>query len=248
MKRTVEIVLVLVLLGIIGVIPTVVSSVERECDEMPVVEILPVLTFPDVVESVLPAVVYIEANGPRGMWSGSGVCITPVGPILTAKHVIEDAEEFLVVFPDGREYTSTDTFVSERVAVDAGFIEISVDANDPVPCISEWGMSSQLRVGEGVFVVGSPFGKQLFNTVTKGIVSCVSRPVPFFSEKNILHVDAQSWPGNSGGPVFNLEGDFIGLLIGGMYGADGIGFVTPSEVCAKLMGVYLANLKLMEME
>jgi len=107
------------------------------------------------------------------------------------------------------------------------------------------GKSNNLKKGLDVFVIGCPFGYELRFTVTKGIISGLERDCDgFFGEKLILQVDAQSWPGNSGGPVYNMRGQIIGILVGGYYNADGIGLCIPSDVINGILNIYQAERKI----
>lgn len=208
-----------------------------------------------VIERVNPSVVYIEAyshtagysydgGGDYKLWSGSGVILESGGLILTAAHVVEGADKFKVTLPDGRKFWSEDSWHRSDIS-DVGFIQI--DANN-LP-VSHLGKSSDLKKGDGVFVMGCPFGYELRFTVTKGIVSGFSRDFDgFFGEKMLMQVDAQSWPGNSGGPVYNMQGRVVGILVGGYYSADGIGLCIPVDIVSGVLRIYEAEQALEGME
>lgn len=206
------------------------------------------LSLVQVIQQVNPSVVYVEAyshkeghsygdgNGYK-IWSGSGVVIDPGGLILTAAHVVDGADRFRITLSDGREFWSESSWHRSEIS-DVGFIQI--DANN-LP-ISYLGKSSDLRKGEDVFVIGCPFGYDLKFTVTKGIISGFSRDFDgFFGKKLLMQVDAQSWPGNSGGPVYNMQGRIIGILVGGYYGADGIGLCIPVDIISGILEIYNAE-------
>lgn len=208
-----------------------------------------------VIQRVNPSVVYVEAyshaeghsydsGGDYKLWSGSGVIIDPGGLILTAAHAVDGADKFKITLPDGQEFWSEKSWHRSEIS-DVGFIK--VDANDlPVSYLEK---SSDSRKGEDVFVMGCPFGYDLRFTVTKGIVSGLDRSVDgYFGEKLLLQVDAQSWPGNSGGPVYNMRGQVIGILVGGYYGADGIGLCIPSDIISGILEIYNAEQAMKEME
>lgn len=207
------------------------------------------------LDYAISATVYVEAHGYRKqvgyyhdyvvesrLWSGSGVNVSSDGLILTAGHIIgEDYEEvayFRIVMNDGTEYISTKTHKSDTD--DCAYIDI--DPNEPLPYL-EFSDYDDLRVGDEIYVIGSPYGYGLMNSVTKGIISGFSRAISLFGEKGLLQVDAASNPGNSGGPVINEDGEIIGILIGGFIGGDGIGFCTPSNVCEALLKIYEATLE-----
>jgi serine protease Do len=177
-----------------------------------------------VIQKVLPSCVYIEAldyNLDR-MWSGSGVVAN--GRIITAAHVLRQATALRILDINGNEIEYDSFHYSEEN--DFGFI-IPKDAFLPSVEIVD---SNSLTYGDEVIVVGAPLGYGNFPNVTCGIVSGLDRRHDFFGDSFQLQVDAQSWPGNSGGPVFNAKGQVIGLLIGGIWGSDGFSIVVPSEV------------------
>jgi S1-C subfamily serine protease len=151
--------------------------------------------------------VYIDA----GRWSGSGVVISEY-MVATAKHVVEGAEEFTITFDNGMKISSSDALYHESYDVAIIFIEESYV--DPAVCKSSEG----LELGQRIFVVGSPFGDLNFNCVTEGIISGLDRD---WSKGNTygwsvaFTADASGGPGNSGGPLFDMNGNVRGLLVGG---------------------------------
>jgi S1-C subfamily serine protease len=151
--------------------------------------------------------------------------------------------------PDGREFWSKSSWHRSEIS-DVGFIQLKDkpcqighpdDISEKLP-ISYPGNSSGLRKGDDVFIVGCPFGYELRFTVTKGIVSGFKRDFGgYFGKKMLIQVDAQSWPGNSGGPVYDMRGQIAGILVGGYYGADGIGLVVPVDTIKALFAIYKAE-------
>ena len=201
-----------------------------------------------VIQRVNPSVVYIEAynnsyehsyDDSYLMWTGSGVIIDSGGLILTAAHVVKGADKFKIVLPDGQEFWSKGSWHRSEIS-DVGFIQL--DIGDVELPISYLGNSSTLRKGQDVFMIGNPFGYELRFTVTKGIISGLKRDiVGHFGKKLLLQVDAQSWPGNSGGPVYNEYGFVWGILVGGYYGADGIGLCIPVDIISGMLNLYEAE-------
>ena len=189
-----------------------------------------------VIQKVDPSVVYVEAQDYEGnrIWSGSGVIISEDGLVLTAAHVVDGAEKFKIILSDGREFWSEESYFSK--ITDVGLIQIDAEKL-PFSC---FGNSDNLKRGESVFIVGSPLGYGLFNTVTQGIISGLERYIDLFGEKLMIQSDSQSWPGNSGGPVFNMQGQIAGIVVGGYYGADGISLCIPSNICKLVIAEYRA--------
>ena len=170
------------------------------------------------------SVVYIEAPE----WSGSGVIIGP-HRVLTAKHVIEYAGDLTIVTDANEEYEAMTYTVD--FDNDCGLLHVKEELNSTV----QLGDSNSLQIGEQVLIIGSPFDEQHFNTVTLGIISGLERDIPYFSECKLFTVDAASWGGNSGGPVFNMRGEIVGLLIGGYSGYDNLSVVIPINICKELL-------------
>jgi serine protease Do len=159
------------------------------------------------------------------MGVGSGFIVSKDGHILTNAHVIEGASEVQVRLSDTREF-SAEVIGSDRrtdVAV------VKIDAQDlPVVTIGD---PSTTRVGEWVAAIGAPFG--LDNTVTSGIVSAMSRTLPSDSFVPFIQTDVAVNPGNSGGPLFNMNGEVIGIntqIYSRTGGYMGLSFAIPIDV------------------
>lgn len=198
-----------------------------------------------LIKQVDPSVIYVEAVDEYGdrLWSGSGVIICPDGLILTAGHVVDGATAFKIVLPDGREFWTNKSYFSD--VTDIGLIQVGAEK---LP-FSYLGNSDDLRKGEKVFIIGCPFGIDLRNTVTTGIISGLKRDSDgFFGEKLMFQSDAQSWPGNSGGPVYNMQGRVVGILVGGYWGADGISLCIPGNICKLVIDCYRAERELEEVK
>ena len=192
-----------------------------------------------VIQRVDPSVVYIEAykDGYK-LATGSGVIISDDGIILTAAHMISDADEFRITLQDGRILFSWECFCKPEI-LDAGFIKLNVSEKLP---FSYLGNSDNLQKGEDVFVIGCPFGYELKFTVTKGIVSSVDRNIDSMDGWSILfQVDALVWPGNSGGPVYDMRGQIIGVVVGCRVGYDGISLCVPINEVIKILDLFKAE-------
>ncbi len=153
---------------------------------------------------------------------GSGVITSPDGYILTNAHVVKDATEITVRLQDRRELTAT--LIGADPHTDIALLKI--DATD-LPA-AKFGDSDSLRVGQWVLAIGAPFG--LEQTATRGIVSAVSRSLPHDSYVPFIQTDAALNPGNSGGPLFNLDGEVIGInsqIFSRTGGYMGLSFAVP---------------------
>jgi serine protease Do len=154
---------------------------------------------------------------------GSGFIIDSSGIILTANHVVADAEEVKVKLHDGREYIATDVKTDPRS--DVAIVRIHTDGKLPaIPM----GDSDALEIGDWVVAIGSPFG--LDATVTAGIISAKGRGPGIADREDFLQTDAAINPGNSGGPLINLMGQVVGIntaISTRSGGYDGVGFAVP---------------------
>jgi serine protease Do len=156
---------------------------------------------------------------------GSGFIIDTAGVVVTNNHVIADADEINVIMNDGTKIKA------ELVGVDKK-TDIAVLKFKPVkPLISvKFGDSDKLRLGEWVIAIGNPFS--LGGSVTAGIVSARNRDISQGPYDSYIQTDASINRGNSGGPLFNLEGEVIGvntLIISPTGGSIGLGFAVPSK-------------------
>src|ERR1700724_3769687 len=159
---------------------------------------------------------------------GSGFIVDTAGIVVTNNHVIADADEINVIMNDGTKIKA------ELVGVDKK-TEIAVLKFKPVkPLIAvKFGDSDKLRLGEWVIAIGNPFS--LGGSVTAGIVSARNRDISQGPYDNYIQTDASINRGNSGGPLFNLDGDVVGvntLIISPTGGSIGLGFAVPSKTVA----------------
>lgn len=159
---------------------------------------------------------------------GSGFIVDPAGVVVTNNHVIADADEINVIMNDGTKIRA------ELVGVDKK-TDIAVLKFKPLkPLIAvKFGDSDKLRLGEWVIAIGNPFS--LGGSVTAGIVSARNRDISQGPYDNYIQTDASINRGNSGGPLFNLEGEVVGvntLIISPTGGSIGLGFAVPSKTVA----------------
>jgi serine protease Do len=156
---------------------------------------------------------------------GSGFIVSKDGYILTNAHVVAEAEEVTVKLTDRREFKAKVIGIDKRTDVAV----VKIDAKD-LPTV-RLGDPSKLRVGEWVVAIGSPFG--LESTVTAGIVSAKGRSLPSENYVPFIQTDVAVNPGNSGGPLFNLKGEVVGInsqIFSRTGGYMGLSFAIPIDV------------------
>ena len=204
-----------------------------------------VASLAPLVEAVSPAVVNIrvtqERRGPFGRpvesgGAGSGVIVdADNGYILTNHHVVGEADEIEVSLIDGR--TLDAEIVGSDSATDIAVIKVDAEDLSEMPI----GDSNDVRVGDFVIAIGSPYG--LTHTVTSGIVSAVGRTgISRDGYEDFIQTDASINPGNSGGALVNMDGELIGInsvIISRSGGNVGIGFAVPTEIASSIMGQIL---------
>ncbi len=156
---------------------------------------------------------------------GSGFIVSPDGYILTNAHVVESADEILIRLTDKREFKARVIGADKRT--DVALIKIEATA---LPTV-RLGDPSVLKVGEWVIAIGSPFGFD--NSVTAGIVSAKGRSLPQENYVPFIQTDVAVNPGNSGGPLFNMKGEVVGInsqIYSRSGGFMGISFAIPIDV------------------
>jgi serine protease Do len=165
-------------------------------------------------------------NTPRRVNSlGSGFIIDSAGIVVTNNHVIADADEITVILNDGSRIKAE--LIGKDQKTDLALLRIKTDKQ--LKSV-KFGNSDSLRLGEWVVAIGNPFS--LGGTVTAGIVSARNRDINSGPYDNYIQTDAAINRGNSGGPLFNLEGEVVGIntaIISPSGGSIGIGFAVPSK-------------------
>jgi serine protease Do len=155
---------------------------------------------------------------------GSGFVVDPSGVVITNNHVIADANEVTVIFADGQKLKGD--LVGKDEKVDVAVLRVKPDK--PLKAV-KFGDSEKVRVGDWVVAVGNPFG--LGGTVTAGVISARHRNIESGPYDNYFQTDAAINKGNSGGPLFNMAGEVIGIntaILSPSGGSIGIGFATPA--------------------
>lgn len=171
---------------------------------------------------------------PRQVQSlGSGFVIdAEEGIIITNNHVIADADEVVANFSDGSRLDAE--IIGRDPKTDIAVLKVDPSAR-PLKAVP-FGDSDAMRVGDWVLAIGNPFG--LGGTVTTGIVSAIGRDIQSGPYDNFIQTDAAINRGNSGGPLFNMDGEVIGIntaIISPSGGSIGIGFSIPSELATNVI-------------
>ncbi|UJW74090.1 Do family serine endopeptidase [Rhizobium sp. SL42] len=162
---------------------------------------------------------------------GSGFVIDPTGFIVTNNHVIENADDIEVIFSDGSKLKAK--LIGTDTKTDLSLLKVE----PPQPLTSvKFGDSRKMRIGDWVMAIGNPFG--LGGSVTVGIISASGRNINAGPYDNFIQTDAAINKGNSGGPLFNMDGEVIGIntaIISPSGGSIGIGFAVPTELAANIV-------------
>tara|TARA_B100000575_G_scaffold287014_1_gene284644 strand:- start:3775 stop:5133 length:1359 start_codon:yes stop_codon:yes gene_type:complete len=163
---------------------------------------------------------------------GSGFIISEDGIIVTNNHVIEGADEITVILSDETEYSAQ--LLGRDPKADIAVLKIESEKSNLIAV--EWGDSDDLRVGDWTIAIGNPLG--LGGTVTAGILSAISRDIGSGPYVKFLQTDASINRGNSGGPLFNIDGKVIGIntaIVSQTGGSIGLGFAIPSNSAKKIV-------------
>lgn len=161
---------------------------------------------------------------------GSGFIVDPSGYIVTNYHVIQDADEITVILHDDTNLPAK--VVGRDKKTDLALLKI--EYKKPLPAVT-WGDSDKVRVGDWIIAIGDPYG--LGGTVTAGIISARSRDINSGPYDEYLQTDASINRGNSGGPMFNMEGEVVGVntaIFSPSGGSIGIGFAIPSSLARNI--------------
>ncbi len=203
-------------------------------------------TVSDIAQSSVQSVVAIETEvnmntlfggSQTAKGAGSGVVISADGTILTNHHVIDGAQSIKVTLPDGSQYDAT--LVGSDEATDVAVLKINADGLVPAVLAD----SDNIQVGDFIIAIGNPTGT-LSGTVTDGIVSALNREIDIQgSSMNLLQMSAPVSPGNSGGGLFNANGELVGIVNAksGGTGTEGLGFAIPINTAMSVAEELLAN-------
>lgn len=230
--------------------------------------------FADLIEEISPAVVHVAINGvpkstvppgfnfppgspfgeffkripreqapqqqrKRRLGIGSGFIISADGYVVTNNHVVDGGEEIKVTLANKKEYDAK--LVGSDKETDLAVLKI--DAEKPLPFVP-WGDDDQSRVGDWVIAIGHPFGLEGGASASTGIVSAVGRNIQSGRYDNYIQSDAAINRGNSGGPLFNLDGQVIGVntaILSPSGGSVGVGFSISSNLAKSVVSQLIDN-------
>ena len=187
--------------------------------------------FRDFFDHGMPKSGRPEAQPRKATSLGSGFIIDPSGVVVTNNHVIADADEITVILHDDTNLKAE--VIGRDSKTDIALLKVKTDK--ALPALT-WGDSDVARVGDWVLAIGNPFG--LGGTVTAGILSARQRDINSGPYDDFLQTDASINRGNSGGPMFNMDGRVIGIntaIFSPSGGSIGIGFAIPSAIAKEVV-------------
>ena len=196
----------------------------------------PELTLQQLYEKCAPSIVAISGfvNGESGYNWGTGVVLTADGLILTNTHVVDGCDRATVTLHDDRE------FEAKLIGADtiSDLCVLQIEAKDLVP--AEFGESASLRVGDPVAAIGNPLGDTFRSTLTDGIISAISRDISYKGRSmTLLQTNTALNEGNSGGALFNMHGQVVGItnmkMMSSYSSIEGIGFAIPSTTVREVV-------------
>lgn len=229
-------------LPVSNIVTPTASAADAALDAISVAALLP-----DLVEDVSRSVVRVEVNLENGRFNeegvGSGVIVDSQGHVLTNYHVVEGVDEVSVELWDGTAALAR--VVGVDPANDLAVLRIAIQPQRLVP--ARFGDSDLLRLGQPVFAIGNPFALDF--AVTSGIVSGLARERQGLSGRpirGVIQIDAAVNPGNSGGPLFNANGEVVGITTSienptGQRVFIGIGFAVPSNTALRFLPRMIAG-------
>ena len=214
-------------------LPTVVNISTSQTLKAPPQNAMPQLPPGSPLEDLFKNFLGPKPNTPRHVTSlGSGFIIDPSGFIVTNNHVIEDSDQITVSLQDGTQLPAK--VIGRDIKTDLALLKVT--SRKPLPA-TRFGDSDHARVGDWVIAIGDPFG--IGSTVTAGIVSARNRNINAGPYDDFIQTDAPINRGNSGGPLFNMDGDVIGInsaIFSPSGGSVGIGFAIPANLAREVVG------------
>ncbi len=183
-------------------------------------------SFADIAEKILPSVVSISINTATSAKEfGSGFIVSKEGFVVTNNHVIDDASEIIITLNNEQKFRAKIISIDKKT--DIALLKIESEKEFP---FVKFGDSSKARIGDWILIAGNPYGIGL--SLSAGIISAKGRNLSNSKIEEFLQTDAAINNGNSGGPMFNLNGEVIGVnnsIISPSGGNVGIGFAIPSS-------------------
>jgi serine protease Do len=214
-------------------LPTVVNINTSQTLKAPPQNAMPQLPPGSPLEDLFKNFLGPKPNAPRHVTSlGSGFIIDPAGYIVTNNHVIEDSDQITVALQDGTQMPAK--VVGRDTKTDLALLKVT--PKKPLPA-TKFGDSDKARVGDWVIAIGDPFG--IGSTVTAGIVSARNRNINAGPYDDFIQTDAPINKGNSGGPLFDMDGNVIGInsaIFSPSGGSVGIGFSIPANLAREVIG------------
>lgn len=199
---------------------------------------LPELSLGRLYDECIDSVVGIigTAGDLEGYYWGTGIVMTSDGYILTNAHVISGTDEVTVVLNSGEEYDAS--LVGEDTQTDVAVLKIEAQGL----AAAAFGDSNELSVGDRVAAIGNPLGSEFSGTMTDGIVSAIDRGMSYNGHTmTLIQTNAALNEGNSGGPLFNMYGQVVGItnmkMVSGAFESsiEGIGFAIPTSRAKRIV-------------
>ena len=194
------------------------------------------LSLQELYDKCAPSIVAISGyiDGKSGYNWGTGVILSADGLILTNTHVIDECDRATVTLFDDREFEAT--LIGADTISDIAVLHIDATGLQP----AEFGESDKLRVGDPVAAIGNPLGDSFRCTLTDGIISAISRDISYKGRSMILlQTNTALNEGNSGGALFNMYGQVVGItnmkMMSSFSSIEGIGFAIPSATAAEVV-------------
>jgi serine protease Do len=214
-------------------LPTVVNISTSQTLKAPPQGAMPQLPPGSPLEDLFKNFLGPKSNTPRHVTSlGSGFIIDPSGYIVTNNHVIEDSDQITVSLQDGTQMPAK--VVGRDVKTDLALLKVA--PKKPLPA-THFGDSEKARIGDWVIAIGDPFG--IGSTVTAGIISARNRNINAGPYDDFIQTDAPINRGNSGGPLFDMDGNVMGInsqIYTPSGGSVGIGFAIPANLAREVVG------------
>jgi serine protease Do len=213
-------------------LPTVVNIATTQTLKPGMADLMPDLPPDSPLQDLFKDYLSKNKNVPHHVTAlGSGFIIDPSGLIVTNNHVIDDAEEITVTLNDGTSLPAK--LVGRDPKTDLALVKVT--PTKPLPA-AHFGDSDHAHVGDWVIAIGNPFG--LGSTVTAGIVSARNRDIASGPYDDFIQTDAPINRGNSGGPLFDMDGNVVGVnsaIFSPSGGSVGIGFSIPSNMAKEVI-------------